>query len=697
MTSAVAPEFELSAVRAAVVPLYADRRLPTGEPLLDHADGLVDIVRGLRPDADLLAAALLFAVPEVLRNPDEWLTQHYGADMARLLSGLRQLTHVSERTRVAADARDQSEVLRKMVLAMAGDLRMVLLRLASRLQTLRWFARTKQGEPEALAREALDLYAPLANRLGVWQLKWELEDLAFRFLEPVTYKEIAAQLDAKRGQREQFIEVATAQLARVLAEAGIAAEISGRPKHIYSIWTKMRSKRLGFDQVYDVRALRVIVADVAACYQVLSLVHEHYTAVPSEYDDYIAKPKPNGYQSLHTVVKDRSGHAIEIQIRTRQMHEFAELGLAAHWRYKESGTKASAAESERVAWLRRLLAWRDDVQPARAMGAEERIYVLTPQGRVVELPQGATPIDFAYHLHTDLGHRCRGARVDGAMVPLNTRLVTGQTVEVISAKTGGPSRDWLNTELGFLASARSRAKVRQWFNQVELAQTASRGREVLDRELARLGRTAVKLDDLAQRLGFASVDELCVAVTKEEFSLRSIEQVLRADSAAPAAVPVVAPMAPRAAGLAGKGQVLVVGVDALLTQLARCCRPVPPDEIVGFVTRGKGVSVHRTVCTNARALERRHPERLIDVAWGAPLNQAYPVDVVVFATERPSLLQDVLDAFAREKLSVRGFGSQVRRNEAHMHFTVEVHDATSLNRALAQVRDVRGVLAARRR
>ncbi len=693
---------DLAAVRAAVAPLYLDRRLPTGEPLLEHADGLVDIVRSLRPDADLMTAALLFAAPEVLRDADAWLTTHYGADIARLLAGLRQLTKVSERTRASSNAQDQFETLRKMVLAMASDRRRVLPRLASRLQTLPWFARTKQGEPEALAREALDLYAPLANRLGVWQLKWELEDLAFRFLEPVTYKEIAAQLDAKRVQREQFIEEATAQLTRVLAEAGMAAEISGRPKHIYSIWTKMRSKGLGFDQVYDVRALRVIVADVAACYQALSLVHEHYTAVPSEYDDYIAKPKPNGYQSLHTVVMDRSGSAIEIQIRTRQMHEFAELGLAAHWRYKESGAKdggarVAAAESERVAWLRRLLAWRDDVQPAQPMGAEERIYVLTPQGRVVELPAGASPIDFAYHLHTDLGHRCRGARIDGAMVPLNTHLATGQTVEIVAAKTGGPSRDWLNPELGYLASARSRAKVRQWFNQVELAQTAARGREMLDRELARLGRTAVKLDDLAQRLGFANVDELCVAVTKEEFSLRSIEQVLRAESTVPVPAPLVVPAAGASAALVGKGQVLVVGVDALLTQLARCCRPVPPDEIVGFVTRGKGVSVHRAACTNARALQRSHPERLIDVTWGTNGGQAYLVDVVVFASERPALLHDVLEAFAREKLSVRGFGSQVRRNEAHMQFTIEVSDAASLNRAMAQLREVRGVLAARRR
>ncbi len=703
MNTTPTPEAHLARVRAAVAPLYGDRHLPTGEPMLEHGEGLMEIVRGLRPDADVLTAALLYATPEVLRDADEWLATHYGADIARLVAGLRQLTKVSERTRTSSSAHHQTETLRKMVLAMASDLRMVVLRLASRLQTLRWFARTKQGEPQAIARETLMLYAPLANRLGVWQLKWELEDLAFRFLEPLTYKEIATRLDAKRAQREHFIDEATAQLAKLLQNAGIAADICGRPKHIYSIWTKMRSKRLDFERVYDVRALRVIVADVAACYQVLSLIHEHYVAVPSEYDDYIAKPKPNGYQSLHTVVMDQDGNALEIQIRTHQMHEFAERGLAAHWHYKESGSKAvaTAVESERVAWLRRLLAWRDDVQPATTVGDEARIYVLTPQGRVVELPAGASPIDFAYALHTDLGHRCRGARIDGAMVPLNTRLATGQTVQIITTKTGGPSRDWLNPELGYLASARARAKVRAWFNQLELAQTAARGREILDRELARLGRTTIKLDELAQRLGFAHVDELCVAVTKDEFNLRSIEQALSV--AAPATMPELpsvlrfARTALDAPAPTAKGQVLVVGVDELLTSLARCCRPVPPDEIMGFITRGKGVSIHRTTCANARALSRRAPERLIEVAWGAHHAMAYPVDVVVVAHDRPGLLRDVSEVFAREKLNVLATHTQSRAGQAQMQFTVQVGDAVTVRRVLAQLGEVQGVFAARRR
>ena len=695
------PPIDPAAVRAVIAPLYLDRRLHTGEPLIDHADGLVEIVRGLRPDADLLAAGMLFAAYDVLRDADDWLAARFGADVARLVAELRQLMKISERTRASENAEDQSEALRKMVLAMAGDLRVVLLRLASRLQTLRWFARSKQGEPEPLARETLQLYAPLANRLGVWQLKWELEDLAFRFLEPATYKTIASQLDAKRALRESFIDEAMAELKRLTSEAGIEAEIAGRPKHIYSIWSKMQGKRLAFDQVYDVRALRVIVADVAACYQVLSMVHERFAPVAGEFDDYIARPKANGYQSLHTVVVDGSGRAIEIQIRTRQMHAFAELGIAAHWRYKESAgakpTKAASSESERVAWLRRLLAWRDEVEARPAGAADERIYVLTPQARVVELPAGATPIDFAYHVHTDLGHRCRGAKVDGAMVPLTTRLATGQTVEIVAAKTGGPSRDWLNPDLGFLASQRSRAKVRHWFNLVELQQTISSGRTMLDRELARLGRTAVKLDDLAQRLGFASVDELCVAVTKEEFSLRSIEQALAAAVAPAAETPAALRSAVSTVAPAAKGQVLVVGVDALLTTLARCCRPVPPDEIVGFITRGKGVSIHRAGCSNAQALSRRQPERLIEVAWGARSEVAYPVELLVLAVDRPALLRDVSEVFAREKLNVVGVNTVSRKGEAQMAFTIEVGDAATLRRALAQVSEVPGVFAARRR
>ena len=694
---------DAAATRALVEPLYAGKSLRTGEPFIAHADGIATIVATLRPDADLLAAAHLFGVYDVLRDPDDWLRSRFGATVAQLVADLRQLMRLSELTRSREESRgrsnpnDQAEALRRMLLAMANDLRVVLLRLASRLQTLRYYALSKAAGAEPIARETLDLYAPLANRLGIWQLKWELEDLSFRFLEPETYKAVARLLDEKRVERESFIDAALARLRGMLAEAGIRAEVTGRPKHIYSIYSKMRSKGLAFEQVYDVRGMRVIVDEVAQCYQVLALVHSAWTPVESEYDDYIARPKSNGYQSLHTVVGDDAGRTLEVQIRTRRMHEHAELGVAAHWRYKEGG-KGRDDDEGRVAWLRQLLAWRAEVDapPAGVPVPEERIYVLTPQARVVELPSGGTPLDFAYHIHSELGHRCRGARVNGAMVPLNTPLATGQTVEIVSAKSGGPSRDWLNPELGYLRSARSRAKVRQWFNALEFEQSVAAGREVVERELQRLGKTAVKLDDLAKRLGFGNVDELCAAATKEEFSVRSIDQAL-----APAAVePEPAPhmLTGKSRDVThGRGKVLVVGVDSLLTQLARCCRPAPPDEIGGYVTRGRGVSIHRAGCSNLQALIRRQPERVVEVAWGYQSDAVYPVELLVIAQDRQGLLRDISEVFVREKLNVIGVSTQSQRGEARMEFTAEVGSASEIARVAAQIREVAGVIAVRRR
>lgn len=695
--------FDLEATRALIGPLYEDRTLRTGEPFFAHALGIADIVAPLRPDPDLIVAAYLFGVHDVLREPDEWVRSRFGTRVAQLVVDLRQLMRLSELTRGQGESAksqpdDQDAALRRMLLAMVNDLRVVLLRLASRLQTLRYYAATKRAGSEPFARETMTLYAPLANRLGVWQLKWELEDLSFRFLEPDTYKQVARLLDEKRVEREQFIAEALARVRSMLAAAGIDAEVSGRPKHIYSIVNKMRTKGLAFEQLYDVRGLRVIVGEIAQCYQALSLVHATWMPLAGEYDDYIARPKANGYQSLHTVVADAEGHALEIQIRTREMHEHAELGVAAHWRYKEGG-KGHGSDEQRVAWLRQLLAWRSDVEPApqtSAAAREERIYVLTPQARVVELPAGGTPIDFAYHIHSELGHRCRGARVNGAIVPLNTPLANGQTVEIVSAKTGGPSRDWLNPELGYLKSARSRAKVRQWFNALELEQSVAAGRDLIEKELQRLGRTAVKLDDLARRLGFEGVDELCAAATKEEFSLRSIEHALAPSAPEPEPTPGLLVGKPREAP-PGKGRVLVVGVDSLLTQLARCCRPAPPDEIVGYVTRGRGVSIHRAACSNLQALTQREPERVVEVAWGRQSDALFPVELLVLAQDRQGLLRDISEVFAREKLNVIGVNTSSTHSEARMLFTVEVRSAADIGRVLALVRDVKGVFSVRRR
>lgn len=711
---------DLDGTMALVEPLYQDRTLATGEPFAAHARGIAEIIAPLRADADLICAACLFGVYDVLREPEAWLRSRFGTKVAQLVANLRQLIKLSEVTRKQGDSvkqhgaakkagtDEQAEPLRRMLLAMANDLRVVLLHLASRLQTLRYYAATKRADPQPIARETMRLYAPLANRLGIWQLKWELEDLSFRFLEPETYKEIAHLLDEKRVERQGFIEHAMERVRAMLSAHAIAGEVVGRPKHIYSIVNKMRTKRLAFAQLRDVRGLRVIVENVADCYQALSLIHQEWVAAEGDYDDYIARPKANGYQSLHTVVTDLQGRALEIQIRTREMHDSAELGAAAHWRYKETGKSggsskgnAQGSDEQRVAWLCQLLAWREEVEPAKASAStaitfdDQRIYVLTPQARVIELPAGATPVDFAFHIHSEVGYRCRGARVNGAIVPLNTQLKNGQTVEIISAKSGGPSRDWLNADLGYLKSARSRAKVRQWFNALELEQSIAAGRELIEKELQRLGKTATKLDDLARRLGFGSVDQLAAAATKDEFSFRSIEHALV--PVGPQAEPASTSFGKPQGAPAGKGQVLVVGVDSLLTQLARCCRPAPPDEIVGYVTRGKGVSIHRGACSNLKALLKRAPERVVEVAWGTHADAVYPVELLVLAQDRPGLLRDVSEIFVREKLNVVGVNSSSTHGEARMMFTVEIRAASDVGRVLAATREVKDVFSARRR
>lgn len=681
----------------------------TGESLAAHSAGVVLILQELGTDAVTRAAALLAVQPvpvgEITRADP--LRKAFGPEITTLVQGVRALLRLGA---VAGQVggtsgADQKEMQRKMLLAMAADLRIVLMRLASRLQSLRWHVASRTPCPPAFAQETMTLYAPLANRLGIWQLKWEMEDLSFRFLQPETYKAIARQLEEKRAEREAFIDGVVDRLRAALVEAHIQAEISGRPKHIYSIWNKMRIKHLEFHQLFDLRALRVIVADERTCYAVLALVHAMWAPVPEEFDDYIARPKPNGYRSLHTVVADDRGRAFEIQIRTRDMHQYAEFGMAAHWRYKEAGARggqvsASDDYDQKIAWMRQLLAWKEEggPAPAAAPAGGGRIYVMTPQARVLELPEGSTPIDFAYLLHTDLGHRCRGAKVDGQMVPLSTPLKTGQTVEVVAAKSGGPSRDWLNPELGYLASARARSKVRAWFNAVELQQRIAQGQVLVEKELQRLGRTAVNQEHLAQRLGFARADDLYVAAAKEEFSLRQIEHAFRQpEPAEPEPAGEAKVYGPDADSVAhtGKSGVLVVGVDSLLTQLARCCRPAPPDPIEGFVTRGRGVSIHRRDCPSWLALSRRHPERCIEVAWGETGDATYPVDITIHAQDRPALLRDLSEVFARLRLRVVRVTTYSRQSLAHMVFTIEVHDGSQIRLALDAANELSGVRATR--
>ncbi|MDO8277993.1 MAG: TGS domain-containing protein, partial [Burkholderiaceae bacterium] len=551
-------------------------------------------------------------------------------------------------------------------------------------------------------------FAPLANRLDIREIKWEMEDLAFRFLEPDIYRDVARLLDEKRGEREGYVEQLRTRLEAELHEQGIRATVQGRPKHIYSIVKKMRGKSLDFDQVLDIRALRVVVPEIKDCYAALSWVHSRFSPMDGEFDDYIARPKPNGYQSLHTIVRDAAGKPIEIQIRTREMHEHAEHGVAAHWAYKEAGAKgyggvsASGEYDAKIAVLRQLLAWERDLsETAQKQGLfEDRIYVLTPEAAIVELPQGATAIDFAYSVHTNLGHRCRGAKVDGVMVPLNTPLQNGQTVEITAIKEGGPSRDWLNAELGYLASARARAKVRAWFNAQATHETIARGREAVEKLLQREGRTAMKLDDLAAQLGFKSADALFEVVGKDEFSLRNIEALLKPPEVVLEPDDYVLLKKARNTEKSPKGGVLVVGIDSLLTQLAKCCKPAPPDRIGGFVTRGRGVSIHRADCSNFRDMAVRGPERVIEVEWGSSpqaLAAVYPVDVAVEAADRQGLLRDISEVFAKEKMNVVGVQTQSVKGTAWMTFTVEVADSGRLSKVLELVTDVPGVRSARRR
>ena len=726
-TGQTAPGATLVRARGFAEPFLANAHLDSGENTWHHAQAVSKILQEIGGSETMQAACYLVYTCDHLNKPLEVIAQAFGENLAVLAVEATKLMRVQRQTnqstaninnlKTPETASAHTETVRKMLLAFSRDLRVVMLRLASRLQTLRYFAANKADVATSMAQESLQVFAPLASRLGIWQIKWEMEDLSFRFLEPETYKKIAKLLDEKRSLREDYVNQLRDRLQSDLAKQGIKADVQGRPKHIYSIVKKMRGKSLDFDQVLDIRALRVVVAEIVDCYGALSWVHAQFSPMTDEFDDYIAKPKANGYQSLHTVVRDAAGQAIEIQIRTQAMHDKAEHGVAAHWVYKEAGAKgyagiaATGSYDAKIAVLRQLLAWERDLTGAEA-GSQasallsDRIYVLTPDAAVVELPQGSTAIDFAYTVHTSLGHRCRGVRLDGAMVPLNTPLKNGQTVEITTSKEGGPSRDWLNPELGFLSSHRAKAKVRAWFNALAMQETIARGREAVEKLLQREGKTAIKLVDLATQLGFKSADELFEVVGKDEYSLRTIEAFFKPPIPEPSTEELLLKRAK--VEKTPKGGVLVVGVDSLLTQLAKCCKPAPGDAIGGFVTRGKGVSIHRSNCPNFQALVARNDQqdegRVIEVAWANQKQidkQVYPVDVVIEAMDHQGLLREILEVFSKDKLNVIAANTQSIRNSqgdtAWMTFTVEVSDSARLNKVLSQVLEVQGVRSARRR
>jgi GTP pyrophosphokinase len=619
---------EIDPVRRAcefAAPLYHGRAVVTGTPLLQHALGSASILIGLNMDHETIAATVLHAVPDGL---DDWKTvleERFGRNVTAMVDGISKMEHVRQFSEMRSgstpeEAMQQVESLRKMLLAMVEDIRVVLIKLAERTQTLRDLAQATPQQQREIAQETQSIFAPLANRLGVWQIKWELEDLSMRFLEPVLYKQIAKLLDERRVDRERYIADVIAALQAALARHGIQGEVTGRPKHIYSIINKMRRKQLDFDQLYDVRAVRILVDTVEQCYTALSLVHELWTPIHKEFDDYIARPKPNGYKSLHTAVLGPRELPVEVQIRTQQMHHDSELGVAAHWRYKEN-KKSESGLDEKIGWLRQVLAWKAELADSGELREQfknellqDRIYVLTPQGKVIDLPKGSTPVDFAYVLHTDLGHRTRGAKVDGSIVPLNYKLQTGQRVEILTTKVGAPSRDWLSPQLGFLKSSRARAKVRHWFSTQNLDVSIAEGRTILDRELHRLGVTDINQEKLAQRLRFNKLDELLAAIGRDEIGASRIATAVRQEAPTKVVIPAKVTPQKTATPSTSSSGVLIEGVGGLTVRMAKCCKPEPPDRIVGYTTR-LGITLHREDCSFVQRMPQDRRDRLLEAGW----------------------------------------------------------------------------------
>ncbi len=665
------------------------------------------ILHALRLDHETLAAALLRAGGD---NADlDRIRKKFGTGIARLVDGVNRMA-------VAQDLPDQSderhkqqahaESLRKLLLAIAEDLRVVLIKLAERLHSMRNLQELAPPQGERMSRETLDIYAPLANRLGIWQLKWELEDLAFQSLHPDTYSELVGLLDESRGDREANLKQVVQILEQELGKLGIHAEISSRRKHIYSIWRKMQRKGVDFHHVFDVRAVRVLVKDLAACYAALGVVHSLWAPVAGEFDDYIVRPKNNLYQSLHTAVRGPDGQTVEVQIRTPEMHQHAELGVAAHWSYKEGGTKHDAGFEQKIAWLRRLLEVKDEdveagdfIDRFKAEVFQDRVYVLTPKGAIIDLPQGATPLDFAYHIHTDVGHRCRGAKVNGNIVPLTYELKTGEQVDVLTAKQGTPSRDWLNPHLGYLKSTHARAKARAWFKLQDHDKNIAAGRIMLDRELRSLGVTEVNMTRLAQRLHFNEADDLLAALGRGDAHHAQIVNAVQEQ--APLPEPTDKPLpGPRSTAPSAKpGAISIRGVGNLLTQTARCCKPLPSDAVVGYITRGRGVTIHRRNCPNLLRLAQGNRDRLIEVGWSAEAVHTYPVDIHIEAYDRQGLLRDITALLSQDKINVHAINTTTdkRTHRAHMQITVEIADMSQLSRVLARIGELPNVIEARRR
>ncbi|MFP5440893.1 MAG: GTP diphosphokinase [Gammaproteobacteria bacterium] len=683
-----------------------------GSGLGSYRTGLemAQILAGLRADQDTLVAAVLYRAVREGRIPLRHVADDFGEDVAGLIEGVMRMAAIgaiSNPTRKAVLGQQQGQLdnVRKMLVAMVDDVRVALIKLAERTCIIRGVKNADEERQRKVAREVFDIYAPLAHRLGVGHIKWELEDLAFRYLQPGAYKKIAKLLDEKRAAREQYIVDVVEELRRQLDRAGIQGEVYGRAKHIYSIWRKMQKKQIDFYEVYDVRAVRILVPEVRDCYAVLGIVHSLWQHVPKEFDDYIATPKPNGYQSLHTAVIGPDRKVLEVQIRTFAMHDAAELGIAAHWRYKEGGRAAKVTGYEhKIAWLRQVLEWHDQLGDAGVADiikqevSLDRVYVFTPDGHVVDLAAGATPVDFAYGIHTEVGHRCRGAKVNGRIVTLNTALHTGEQVEIITAKEGGPSRDWLNPTLGFVKTSGARAKIQHWFRQRDRDENIAGGREMLERELKRLALDEVNHRELAARLGQKQPDDMYALLGSGDLKISQVVHQLQA-ARAEQAQGEQQDLLPRAATATREGQgVLVEGVGNLMTHMAGCCQPVPGDAILGYVTAGRGVTVHRVDCEKLLAMQRDDPARIVEVSWGVEADISYPVDIFVKAWDRTGLLRDIMFVLAAEKVNITAAHTQSSRNDntATMLFTIEIGSLNLLGRVLGRIEQLPSVLEVHR-
>ncbi|MFC4653679.1 MULTISPECIES: GTP diphosphokinase [Rheinheimera] len=668
---------------------------------------MVEILADLRMDKDALLASLLFPLLEAGLISLEQIQQQFCPAVAAMLAAVQQMEAIRSipvGPNQSANPQ-QADNLRKMLLAMVEDVRAVVIKLAAQICYLRQVKNADEETRVLAAKETNAIFGPLANRLGIGQIKWELEDLAFRYLHPQTYKQIASLLEEKRLDREHYMQDFVAAVQDKMTQAGIQAEVYGRPKHIYSIWKKMQKKHLAFDQLYDIRAVRLVTERVQDCYAALGIVHTSWRHLPKEFDDYIATPKQNGYQSIHTVVLGPVGRPVEIQIRTRQMHDDAELGVAAHWRYKEGASAKEGQLDEKIGWLRKLLAWQEELADGSDLAeelknqvTEDRVYVFTPKGDIVDLPQGSTPLDFAYYVHSNVGHRCIGAKISGRIVPFTYQLKTGDQVEILTGREPNPSRDWLNPNLGYLKSSRARSKVQYWFRLQDRDKNVLAGKELLDTELARLNLAMDNPSKVLQRFNVNSMDELLAGIGGGEIKVTQVVHYIQSQSGKLLQPEIDPRLISKPLNTQPKSHVVVLGVGNLLTHMAGCCQPLPGDAIVGYITQGRGIAVHRDDCDQFKLLQEGHPERVVEATWGDKYASGYEVTIRIVAHDRNGLLRDITSILANEKANVlrMSSNSDIAQQTATIIMTLELYNLDSLNKLLTKVSLIDDVIEAKR-